>query len=769
MKRLLTTFAALLTLSTTFAQLRDILPPSVHQFLDERKMNSQLSQPRNNDEATLLKSRFAPTRIVNGTEMADVFIDFESTSVIPILKSHGVIVNCVFDDFLTAQIPIDRLKDVARITGVRGMEISGVAELCSDSTLSVTRAGQVLNGTSYGLPQAYDGTGVIIGMIDTGFDYQHTAFRRADDITKTRIVRVYDPNNSSGHRVQINGSNLPGSVFMNEQIDTLTTDAYETHGTHTTGMAAGRHVNGYGGTAPGADIVMCTMRNLHSSFSELEMINCIKYIYAYADSVGKPCVINISMSNRFGPHDGTDRVSKAIAQCVGPGRILVVAAGNNGNEYNYTFGPTTAEKPLSTLIGHFYPPGDDSYFYVNTWMTSWVRQINVPPVIQFHILDKKTKHIVWESELISSFLYIPVTEISQYFESYPYMTIKGYMSGLVSQSPANMKYQATCEFKNMMCKEYTTDPWGNITSRYQIGVSIYPPSVTSPSRPDSCYVDSWMCTANGRITTWNTPIYKDVITEDGDTITQTLENFYTSATNRCSVGTYTINDSVISVGGYLARDSYFSMLDNATIVLEDATLGRYAYYTSFEYPGYGPTGKALPTITAPSTIVISSANHLAGINETTSGTVMKSGNDYWGTMTGTSMAAPAVAGIIAQWLQINPNLSPSQVKDILAQTAIKDSFTNDPGYGVRFGPNGKVDAMAGVRLLLGLDDEEEILRGDVNGDGIINITDLTWLIDYMIGIPDPDFVIEAADVHPDGILNIEDVSYLIDLMIDFEI
>ena len=148
---------------------------------------------------------------------------------------------------------------------------------------------------------------------------------------------------------------------------------------------------------------------------------------------------------------------------------------------------------------------------------------------------------------------------------------------------------------------------------------------------------------------------------------------------------------------------------------------------------------------------------------------MKSGNDYWGTMTGTSMAAPAVAGIIAQWLQINPNLSPSQVKDILAQTAIKDSFTNDPGYGVRFGPNGKVDAMAGVRLLLGLDDEEEILKGDVTGDGIIHIMDLTWMIDYMLGIPDPNFVIEAADVHPDGILNIEDVSYLIDLMIDFEI
>ena len=131
------------------------------------------------------------------------------------------------------------------------------------------------------------------------------------------------------------------------------------------------------------------------------------------------------------------------------------------------------------------------------------------------------------------------------------------------------------------------------------------------------------------------------------------------------------------------------------------------------------------------------------------------------------MAAPAVAGIIAQWLQINPNLSPSQVKDILARTAIKDSFTNDPAYGYRYGPNGKVDAMAGARLLLGLDDVE-ILRGDVSGDGAVNVMDLTWLIDYMLGMPDPNFVVEAADIHPDGILNIEDVSDLIDFLLGFE-
>jgi subtilisin family serine protease len=769
MKRPLFIFIAIVTLTAGFAQMSE-LPGSVRMFLDEREMMKSLVIKKNDkDAAMFFKSRFAPTRVIGGKEMADVFIDFDNPKIVPVLKSKGVIVNCVFDRFLTAQVPIDQLNTVSQIKGVIGLEISGVAELCSDSTLSVTHAGQVLNGTEYGLPQAYDGTGVIIGMIDTGFDYQHTAFRRSDDPSKTRIVRVYDPNNTTGYPAIINGENLPGSIFMNEQIDTLTTDSYDTHGTNTTGVAAGRNVNGYGGTAPGAEIVLCTSRTLHSGISELEVINCIKYIYAYADSVGKPCVINISMSNRFGPHDGKDRVSAAIAQSVGPGRIFVVAAGNNGNSNDYAFGPALANKPLNMLMGHAYVYTDDSYYYANTWMTTWVRANNVRPVIQFHILDKWTKHIVWESDLISSYQKITSYEISKYYEPDPAVGPTGYISALVALNPFCMKFEASCEFKNLRCKEYTYYDWGQYVGRYQIGVSVYPPSVRLPRQPDSCYVDSWVCTVNGRRTNYPYSIYRDIITEEGDTVTQLFNDFYTTPSNRCSVGTYTVNDSIISVGGYYGRDSYFSMPDNQIIRIEDCTVGQHMWMSSYEYPGYGPTGKALPTITAPGISVISAANHLAGITDSTMYTIMRVGDDYWSVLTGTSMAAPAVAGIIAQWLQINPNLSPSQVKDILAQTAIKDSFTNDPGYGVRFGPNGKVDAMAGVRLLLGLDDEEEILRGDVNGDGIINITDLTWLIDYMLGIPDPDFVIEAADVHADGILNIEDVSYLIDLMIDFEI
>ena len=110
-------------------------------------------------------------------------------------------------------------------------------------------------------------------------------------------------------------------------------------------------------------------------------------------------------------------------------------------------------------------------------------------------------------------------------------------------------------------------------------------------------------------------------------------------------------------------------------------------------------------------------------------------------------------------------MSPSQVKDVIAQTAIKDGFTQGVWY--RYGPNGKINAIAGARLLLAnLPPQPQVLIGDVTGDGIINIKDVTWLIDYLLWAPAAGFVVEAADVFPDGKINIRDLTRLIDMLLE---
>jgi uncharacterized delta-60 repeat protein len=58
----------------------------------------------------------------------------------------------------------------------------------------------------------------------------------------------------------------------------------------------------------------------------------------------------------------------------------------------------------------------------------------------------------------------------------------------------------------------------------------------------------------------------------------------------------------------------------------------------------------------------------------------------------------------------------------------------------------------------------QFLRGDANGDGVINVTDVVYLINYLfIDGPAPDPVL-VGDVNCDGVVNVTDVVYLINYL-----
>ena len=57
------------------------------------------------------------------------------------------------------------------------------------------------------------------------------------------------------------------------------------------------------------------------------------------------------------------------------------------------------------------------------------------------------------------------------------------------------------------------------------------------------------------------------------------------------------------------------------------------------------------------------------------------------------------------------------------------------------------------------------LRGDVDGDGLINITDVTDLIDYLLTGNTAVINVDNADCYQDGNINIEDVTTLIDYLL----
>lgn len=106
-----------------------------------------------------------------------------------------------------------------------------------------------------------------------------------------------------------------------------------------------------------------------------------------------------------------------------------------------------------------------------------------------------------------------------------------------------------------------------------------------------------------------------------------------------------------------------------------------------------PYDELKPDITAPGSFIVSAK----GSNGTAS-------NDYH-SLSGTSMATPHVAGIVALMLEANQNLTPAEVREILHETAEAKGIPYDPSlsdkYNTSFGW-GMVDAYAAVQRAMGL-------------------------------------------------------------------
>ena len=62
----------------------------------------------------------------------------------------------------------------------------------------------------------------------------------------------------------------------------------------------------------------------------------------------------------------------------------------------------------------------------------------------------------------------------------------------------------------------------------------------------------------------------------------------------------------------------------------------------------------------------------------------------------------------------------------------------------------------------------EGLLGDVNGDGTVNITDIVLLVEHILGIENPMFIIGNADINSDDTINITDVTLLVNIILEGE-
>lgn len=169
------------------------------------------------------------------------------------------------------------------------------------------------------------GKGTLLGLIDSGIDYNLPIFKDKDG--KSKILYYWDQS--------IDG-NPPdgfkeGTLYTNEDINKaingeiqIPISSTSTHGTHTAGIACG--------VANEADMIVVRVgRRQTDTFSKsTEFMRAIKFVLDRALELKRPISINISYGSNEGSHRGQSLFEQYIDQmCSFWKNNIVVAAGNN--------------------------------------------------------------------------------------------------------------------------------------------------------------------------------------------------------------------------------------------------------------------------------------------------------------------------------------------------------------------------------------------------------------------------------------------------------
>lgn len=193
------------------------------------------------------------------------------------------------------------------------------------------------------------GAGVVIGVVDWGFDVDHPNLRHADGTT--RVIALWDqrsapPRSDRGRSPRPYGY---GVVHSRARIDAAlrTPNPFATlgyhpadadrgsgaHGTHVADIAAGRGAVGEGGVAPGAELVFVHLADrgtggLSTMGDSVRLLEAVDFIARTAGR--RPWVINLSMGRHGGPHDGTTLTELALDELISaaPGRFIAQSGGN---------------------------------------------------------------------------------------------------------------------------------------------------------------------------------------------------------------------------------------------------------------------------------------------------------------------------------------------------------------------------------------------------------------------------------------------------------
>ncbi|NQV50834.1 MAG: S8 family serine peptidase [Candidatus Marinimicrobia bacterium] len=342
------------------------------------------------ENAHLTKVRYSRAQTVSGPLRETLYPVTIRSKEIDQVKAAGIQTNSDYEGWSTARVTYAQLLQLSEMGAVSSVFQGDLYYPATDIALG--ESGADLVHDAYLNNVAYDGTDVIILIIDTGIDWSHLDFRDSETPTTSRILYLWDQTltktGSEGTPEDRDGTNFSGlnygveytQAHIEDEIDgsaagfVRETETHS-HGTLVAGAAAGNGASlsnkKYKGMAPKADLVIVKSGN--GSFSDNYLKDALTYAQKIAGTTGKPVVVNMSLGTQNNAHDGTSTLDEAVDAFTssGNGRVAVVAAGNDGNELMHVTGSvansTTGD--ITFTVPSFSPnsgSGND-YFIFELW------------------------------------------------------------------------------------------------------------------------------------------------------------------------------------------------------------------------------------------------------------------------------------------------------------------------------------------------------------------------------------------------------------------
>lgn len=700
-RKMLWVLGVLLTIAASHVSAQTLAPsvtensklaPMVHAFAAQQVEAARRAGGQETQKPALFVVRLYP--------------EADASEVSQQIEATGAEVKTAIGRMLMVAATARQLQDVAALEGVQLIEKPVRSMLKLDNSRKATHTDEVHTGTGVQLPQAYQGDGVIIGIIDAGFDVTQPAFK--DEQGNLRVKAAYYPGmtNGKGNKAVVDGKELEGTLFDTPELllDTarLKDDSHY-HGTHVAGCAAASPIStvkgitggSLAGMAPKAELIFCNTtpddaqkrKYEHSEdVDDVEQLNTmysLNYMADYAKKAGKPFLVTMSMNTHNGTHDGTSAGSQVYKAFCDKGHVMTISTGNEGNDKCHIHKTVDAQHPLKALMGVRGLFALYNYLFTDK-----------PAYIRFFIYDEDKKQ-----ELATT----AVHELTNGLSS----------KALKTDDAEDVGTDALSKDLQALLKDRYTSAGGGLIVVNGIGAGVAPDG--SPRAMTQTIIQSrgkfnFLQQQLGIEITSANAAEQRAWNEEGEFLN--AEGFDVAG-NDVSVGDLNTTGVPIAVGAWAASNLIVDKPGETAEADEDFKVGEIAPFSSY---GTDYAGNRHPFVVSPGVCIYSAANSFYGDGKYETAEVsnrqsfsnqfvgQKEPREYcWIKTNGTSMATPIAAGIIALWLQAahdkGRTLTNDDVKAIILKSV--DTDDNTTKAGIRAG-HGKINAYKGILEVLGL-------------------------------------------------------------------